>query len=178
MRRNIIIFALFIFQLVISNSFALEIEKVTTSLQYLYNYYYDPGALKAKPDSSAINKDEDIMKSGKDSDSLQSEIIDARLEINDVALYFVDSVPYIHTVLRYDGDKSDLHTLGVSTGAYYGGVISVRFPLSILPQVATLSTVTAIRDNALVELQDNNDYIDIIPLLDSTNAKTKDTVKE
>lgn len=154
--------------------YSVEIEKVTLSLEYLYNYYYDPGALENKADSSSNKdiKDKRALKSGKGSDSLPLIVVDDRLEINDVALFFIDSIPYIRTLMVYHGDKTDLHALGVNTGAYHGGVITVRFPLANLPQIASLPTVEKIIDNALTEdLGEESLLIKIHPKIEDTTGE-------
>lgn len=174
--RNMKAFCLFLIFLMSQSVYGLELEKVTTSLQYLYNYYYDPEALEVGIDSSSIIEDKDTLKGYKLHDTLPYVEIVPDIEINDEALYFVDSVPYIRTSAAYNGDKSDLHSLGVITGAYHGGSITVRFPLSILPQIVSLPTVEFIYDNARFEYEDGSELLGpslriIPPVKEDTGSK-------
>ncbi len=70
---------------------------------------------------------------------------------NCVAMRFEGDILYISVMINYTGDGSDLDALGVIHGPIYGEIITVSFPLSILPQVTALQTVIRICDSGKAE---------------------------
>ena len=149
-------------------------SKVHTEISYWYNYYYDPGVLKAQVSdsmpSNSANNDQTIADSLASADSLseikcrdeqsgvkainnnsQTEdyVIDTlnRQDLRtEEPIYFVDSTPCLDVLLAYNGDSTDLEVLGVEWLPWggYFPMLRVRFPLSILPQVDELTTIQKI----------------------------------
>ena len=83
------------------------------------------------------------------------EDVESRLE-------YIDGTPYISVQLIYDGDNNDLTALGVlifgendSISKGSDSKISVRFPLSILPQIDRLPTVKIITLGRRIMLNSN-----------------------
>lgn len=162
---KLIIITMSMFVLLSSHACGMEISKTTKSLEYLYNLYYDLCSLTNHSDSSTVYPTK--IHVSNNGPTLVSGIGPKFDGTNRNALYFIDNVPYIRTLMNYNGDKSDLHALGVETGAYQGGIISVRFPLSLLPQITSLETVEHIWDESVAEL----DVIENISQKNEMNPK-------
>ena len=145
--------AIFILLLIfIPNGNTLEIEKVAPSLQYLYNYYFDPDAFNN--DSSSIKdiKIIDLFKLNINPDTIPNNSVPVvGPSSNKIGVYIINRFPYIRADIAYTGDKNDLKALSVATGTSYNGYITARFPLSILLQIVSLPTVKYIYDSAIIQ---------------------------
>lgn len=109
-------------KIVLSNDFS----KCDSVVTMLYNYFYDPELFNANKE---LNNSSDTLPN-----------------ITEYyPIFFRGRDPYLSAILNYEGDSTDLELLNVNIEDAVAEGLLVRFPLSILPQIDSLSTVQHIK---------------------------------
>lgn len=124
MKRLIVITALGLLLLINSHVGAGKLEKVSSSLEYFYNLYFDP-----------------------------EYVSEGSYLVTCFGLLFANGIPYVQTRLMYEGDVRDLERLGVDTEYYLVRTAKVRFPLGVLPDVVSLPAVKRFWQEGPVEVK-------------------------
>jgi|GEM_PF-4150261 len=124
MKRLIAITAFGLFLLFNPHANAGKLEKVSWSLEYFYNLYFDP-----------------------------EYVGEGRYLVTCFGLLFADGIPYVKTGIFYEGDGADLEALGVEIEHQFVGVARTRFPLQALPDVVSLPTVKRFWEEWPVEIK-------------------------
>jgi len=182
MRGKGIILTLLFLTLFPFNSFAAEFSKASFYVLYWYNYYFDPGALKAKPativDSAAVHNttnSSNIRQDSTSSDSLvkmrKTRYVDDDVDtyapkfVPDTSMiFFKDGIPYISVTVIHSGDSLSIMNMGYKLFPMLDTIMSGWVPLSDIPILNANPAVIEIRSEAirepLLDFLDENEEID------------------
>ncbi len=155
--------------------FGEDLPKCDPALEYWYNFYYDPEALKvkvdtisssdtSKADESAIKPDTAVADSTangkpiyKPTDIMAETLIQAvevererPLDIESVCIYFRDDEPYVTGKIVYQDAVGEIEALGVEITWDLNNRVTGDFPLSALPRLNALSSVKYIMNCARI----------------------------
>ncbi len=114
-----------------------KLEKVSPQLEYFYNLYFDPGYLDHYYDS--LSKVGVKQMPGDSARACSPDDLTLRpFQVELAGLHFIDAIPHVRTMMFYDGNTTTLQALGVTVFSHFGNIVTVRFPLRVLPQLASL----------------------------------------
>jgi hypothetical protein len=171
MKRNIIYLFLIIILYFKVNSYCIDFsEKCSPGLTYWYYYFFDKGALRDKvyeagaetlivrgPDADSVFADKLIppdsmvnitphikVRYGDMPDTVIIRAIKDIYECDSSNVIYIKDAPYIEAELVFEGDMNNLVGLGVTPRYRSLSHLTVVIPLSILPDLDTLTGVQSI----------------------------------